>query len=38
MVDSGSEPTPLPPAPPTDAADSATRSGAIKRMAKTLFP
>jgi TPR repeat protein len=38
QVDAGSEPAPLPPAPPTDAEASATRSAAIKRMAKTLFP
>ena len=37
-VDAGSEPAALPPANPSDAAESATRSGAIKRMAKTLFP
>ena len=37
-VDAGNEPAALPPAPPTDGAESATRTGAIKRMAKTLFP
>lgn len=38
QVDAGSEPAPLPPAPPTDAEASATRTASIKRMAKTLFP
>lgn len=38
QVDAGSEPAALAPAPPTDADASATRSAAIKRMAKTLFP
>ena len=37
-VDAGNEPPALPPAPATDPADSAARGGAIKRMAKTLFP
>ena len=37
-VDAGNEPDPLPPGPPGDAAESAARAGAIKRMAKTLFP
>jgi TPR repeat protein len=38
QVDAGGEPAALPPAPPTDAEASATRSAAIKRMAKSLFP
>lgn len=38
QVDAGGEPAALPPAPPTDADASATRSAAIKRMAKSLFP
>jgi hypothetical protein len=37
-VDAGNEPAPLPPAPESGPAESAARSGAIKRMAKTLFP
>lgn len=37
-VDAGNEPTPLPAASPTDAAESGVRTGAIKRMARTLFP
>jgi TPR repeat protein len=37
-VESGKEPEPLTPAPPTDAEGSAVRGAAIKRMAKTLFP
>ena len=37
-VDAGNEPAPLPPAPPTDGEASTTRSGAIRRMAKALFP
>ena len=37
-VDTGNEPTALPPAPATDAEASAARDAAIKRMAKTLFP
>jgi TPR repeat protein len=38
QVDAGGEPAALPPAPPTDAEASATRSAAIKHMAKSLFP
>lgn len=38
QVDAGSEPAALPPAPPTDAEASATRTASVKRMAKTLFP
>lgn len=37
-VEAGEEPEPPPPAPPVDAEESAIRSGAIKRMAKALFP
>jgi len=37
-VDAGNEPAALAPAPPTDATESAVRGGAIKRMAKALFP
>lgn len=37
-VDAGNEPATLPAPPPTDGAESTVRGGAIKRMAKTLFP
>jgi TPR repeat protein len=37
-VDTGKEPEPLTPAPPTDAEGSAARGAAIKRMSKALFP
>jgi TPR repeat protein len=37
-VDAGNEPAPLPAAPASDPAESTTRGGAIRRMAKTLFP
>ncbi|CAN5894813.1 hypothetical protein BH11MYX4_BH11MYX4_45810 [soil metagenome] len=37
-IDAGNEAPALPPAPATDAAESAGRGGAIKRMAKVLFP
>ncbi|HSO34620.1 MAG TPA: tetratricopeptide repeat protein [Labilithrix sp.] len=37
-IDAGNEAPALPPAPATDAAESAARGGAIKRMAKVLFP
>jgi TPR repeat protein len=37
-VESGKEPEPLAPAPPTDAEGSAVRGASIKRMAKGLFP
>ena len=37
-VDAGNDPPALPPAPPTDASESAVRGGAIKRMAKALLP
>ena len=37
-VDQGNEAPPLPLAPPTDAEASTIRNGAIRRMAKALFP